>query len=521
MIFSENRCTLFRIMRWAMRFASPLPLFCPIESLRRGLFEDKVMPIPAPLRIRFAAAALSALSVSHAAAFAASPVADSVSLTESTISWSTVKFATTAENGFVDGSLDATTIVGRTFKTYVLENRYLKVTLVPEFGGRILSIIYKPTGHEELYRTEVGVPYAMKGGVFYYDWMMVYGGIFPTFPDAEHGKTWLKPWSFRLVKQSDDEVTVAMSLKDDFAFSLAPKLFRRGSTGLEATNYVTLKAGRAALDARVVLKNAKPETIDYEYWTCTTLAPGSDAKHPKATGGAEIIAPIDAYSTPRWSANLAKGDESSGEGKFRFQNLRYFKNWPTAGIAYAAPDMQGGNFWGVINHDNEEGIIRIADNKVTRGLKMWTWGFPSLANDARVRRHPDPAQPYIELWAGVSDEFFHDATFPADSEVSIAETYSPTVGMSNVTHANDDVLVNLSTDAEAVNLQFVSLEPATPLRVVLKRGDAVLFDKVVAADPQHGNRIFAALAAGSGEKVQLVITTANGKELIAAETRIK
>jgi len=23
-------------------------------------------------------------------------------------------------------------------------------------------------------------------------------------------------------------------------------------------------------------------------------------------------------------------------------------------------DMQGGNFWGVINHDNEEGIIRIA-----------------------------------------------------------------------------------------------------------------------------------------------------------------
>jgi len=40
------------------------------------------------------------------------------------------------------------------------------------------------------------------------------------------------------------------------------------------------------------------------------------------------------------------------------------------GIAYAAPDMQGGNFWGVINHDNEEGIIRIADNTVTRGLKM-------------------------------------------------------------------------------------------------------------------------------------------------------
>ena len=64
------------------------------------------------------------------------------------------------------GSLDNKAIVDRTFKACVLENRYLKVTLVPEFGGRILSIIYKPTGHEQLYRTEVGVPYGIKGGTF-------------------------------------------------------------------------------------------------------------------------------------------------------------------------------------------------------------------------------------------------------------------------------------------------------------------------------------------------------------------
>ena len=84
---------------------------------------------------------------------AASPEPDKVSLSESTITWSTVKYATDAQNGFVSGSLDKTIIVDRTFRTHVLENRYLKVTLVPEFGGRILSIIYKPTGHEQLYRT--------------------------------------------------------------------------------------------------------------------------------------------------------------------------------------------------------------------------------------------------------------------------------------------------------------------------------------------------------------------------------
>ena len=476
---------------------------------------------PSRIRVRFAVAALSAVCAFHAVVYAASPVPDRVSLSESTITWSTVKYATNAENGFVSGSLDKKTIVDRTFKTHVLENRYLKVTLVPEFGGRILSIIYKPTGHEQLYRTEVGVPYGIGGDIFYYDWLMVYGGIFPTFPDPEHGRTWLKPWDFKVLKESAGEVTVSMSLKDDFEYSAAPRRFR-GSTGIEATYYVTLKADRAALDARVVLKNPQSKAVDYEYWTCTTLAPGSDPNNPRTTGGAEIIAPIQAYQTPAWSKNLSDGDESAGLGKSRFEKLRHFRNWPTMGIAYAAPDMQGGNFWGVINHDNEEGIIRIADNTVTPGLKMWTWGFPSFTNETDARKDPNEARPYVELWAGVSDQFFHRAQLPARGEVSIPETYSPTVGMSNVTDANENILINFSAAASGVSLQFFSIEPATPLRVTLKRGDAILFNDAVKADPKNGNHISAAIPAGhSGEQVRLTITTAEGKELIAAETKIK
>jgi hypothetical protein len=477
---------------------------------------------PSHIRLQLAAGVISAILAFHAVAHAASPGPDKVSLSEQTIHWSTVKYATSAEDGLISGSIDKNTIVDRTFRARVLENRYLKVVLLPEFGGRILSIIYKPTGHEQLYRTEVGVPFGVAGNIFYYDWLMVYGGIFPTLPDAEHGKTWLKPWNFRVVKESAEEVTVSMSLTDDFEYSAAPGKFKRGSTGIEATYYVTLKAGRAAVDARMVLKNPHDRTVPYEYWTCTTLAPGSDPNDPKTTGGAEIIAPISAYRTAAWSKNLSEGDASAGLGNSRFEKLRYFRNWPTAGIAYAAPDMQGGNFWGVINHDNDEGIIRIADNHVTRGLKMWTWGFPSFTNETDQRKNPDPARPYVELWAGVSDEFFHSAEFPAASEVSIPETYSPTVGMSNVTHANTSILINLAAEASGVNLQFFSIEPATPLRIVLKRGDAVLLDDAVTSDPKNGNRISAPIPAGrTGEPVRLTIRTAGGKDLIAAETTIK
>src|SRR5207302_11078951 len=135
-----------------------------------------------------------------------------------------------------------------------------------------------------------------------------------------------------------------------------------------------------------------------------------------------------------------------------------------------------------------------------------------------ARKEPNEQRPYVELWAGVSDQFFHSAEFPALGEVSIPETYGPTVGMSNVTHANENILINLSADGSSANLQFFSVEPARPLRLTLKRGDAVLFNEAVEADPKNGNRISATMpAGGSGEQVALTIRTAEGRELIAAE----
>jgi hypothetical protein len=94
--------------------------------------------------------------------------------------------------------------------------------------------------------------------------------------------------------------------------------------------------------------------------------------------------------------------------------------------------------------------------------------------------------------------------------------------MSNVTHANENILINFSATASDVNLQFFSIEPAVPLRITLKRGEAVFFDDAVEADPKNGNRISAAIpAGGSGGQVRLMITTTDGRELIAADAKMK
>jgi hypothetical protein len=103
----------------------------------------------------------------------------------------------------------------------------------------------------------------------------------------------------------------------------------------------------------------------------------------------------------------------------------------------------------------------------------------------------------------------------------VTETYSPTVGMSNVTDANEHILVNISTEASRVSLQFFSLEPSAWLRVTLRRGDALLFNEVVTSDPKNGNRISAPIPVGSSGDVTLVIAGPSGRELISAATAIR
>ena len=105
--------------------------------------------------------------------------------------------------------------------------------------------------------------------------------------------------------------------------------------------------------------------------------------------------------------------------------------------------------------------------------------------------------------------------------MAIPETYSPSVGMRNVTHANENILVNLVATVSGADVEFVSFEPAIPLRVTLKRGDAILFDDAVTSDPKNGSRISTSMpVGGSGEPIRLTIGTAQGNTLISAETNI-
>jgi hypothetical protein len=129
------------------------------------------------------------------------PVIAGVTLTKSQVQWKTFNHTVNSDFSLKNDTFSID-IVTHTYNSLILENEYLKVILVPDFGGRILSIIYKPTGHEQLYQNPVGRPYGPQWDAFYYDWLMVWGGIFPTFSEPEHGKAWCRPWSYEITSNT-------------------------------------------------------------------------------------------------------------------------------------------------------------------------------------------------------------------------------------------------------------------------------------------------------------------------------
>jgi hypothetical protein len=449
-----------------------------------------------------------------------------VTIKDSTTTWHTNSYSVGGDYGLI--SAQANTSVAKTFNCKVIDNEYLKIIVVPDMGGRIVSMVYKPTNHEQLYTVPCGVPYGMGQGSFYYDWLMVYAGIVPTFSEPEHGKFWIRPWKYQLVKQTADTVTVSMSQKDTVNFSGRPGKFNYGATGIECTFTASIITGKNFIEINVLLNNPAAQSKNYEYWTMTTLAPGSSKSDPRTTAGAEIISAVKNVNIPSsWTAIRAQEQNVNGD-VFVFNKLRMWKNWTDMGIAYAWPDATTplNTFWGVINHDDEEGIIRVCNNDQTIGLKMWSWSY-----SASVNSNSGTSLPYLELWAGNSQMFFNAANIGANQQKTWTERFVPTVKLTNVTHANENVVCNFTsnkasysgtTDATAtVTAQLFFTSPGKPVTMSLSFDGATqkasVLDSTFTADPL-GNVITTAVPlsslCNSLTKITLRATNAQNAELI-------
>jgi hypothetical protein len=453
-------------------------------------------------------------------------VADTITRSTSTFTFQHYPLHTNS-NGVWNGSKTAEKQPTSTkFDTVVLESNILKVTLLPSFGGRILSIIHKPTNRELLYQNPLGTPYLMLEGIFYYDYLVVLGGIFPTFPEPEHGKYWNQPFEFKVISESKDAITIRMSRQDDLDLATGvPAKYDVGRTDVLVEMDVTLRAGRSSLDVETKLTNTRSKPVaKFEFWLNTTLAPGSTPGKSAVPLNTRIWAVMDkAHLMEKDWSWFSKAEERISGEIFKWNNLSYFKNWTDQGIAYASPSYSA-NWSGLANYDNDMGVVRVADNTKSPGLKLWTFGKTSVSIDMT-----DPTQwyrPAIEMWHGITPEFWTRGTLAASEVRQCAQSFFPTMGMKEITAANEYGAVYLSSSKSgsdtALSVTATLTVPNQTVKAVLKLDGTVVSEQDIVVDPAKANTITATVAnskAATGAVFSVEILQGD-KSLLTAQTKL-
>ncbi|HXS31367.1 MAG TPA: DUF5107 domain-containing protein, partial [Steroidobacteraceae bacterium] len=289
------------------------------------------------------AAQIGTAGAAGGAAAGSGGVGDAVTRTSSTFAFQHFPVETNSSGVWSGAATPGKQATSTTYDTVILENRYLKVTLLPSYGGRILSIVHKPTGRELLYQNPIGTPYLMQEDIFYYDYLVIMGGIFPSFPEPEHGKYWNQPYKFEVISESPEAITVRMSRRDDQDLAAGvPTRYDVGRTDILVELDVTLRAGRSSLQLDTKLTNTRTSAVPkFEYWTVTTLAPGSVPGQTAIPKNTRIIAKMDQVHLLESSwAWFGKAEERVNGEVFKWNNLSRFENWVEQGTAFANPSYQ-------------------------------------------------------------------------------------------------------------------------------------------------------------------------------------
>ncbi len=335
--------------------------------------------------------------------------------------------------------VDRQHIVFKEHPAVVLENRYIRLTLLPAMG-RVYSLIYKPTDHEQLWRNDI---VTVGGGANDTGWWIWIGGIEYTLPGDEHGTTWSTPWTWEVLEDTASRKTVRMRV-------------RELGTGLEETIDISVVPEKAYFEATIRIGNPTDRSVHYAHWVNPQWAPGGDNQ---LTDRTEFIIPTDRILIEdRWQQNLGPSPQDWGGNP-----LRFIGGWGAMGDLMADGLRHG--FYSAYSHDAEEGIVRVFDKDKTPGVDIWTYGYhPALIPMGSGAANKG----YAEMWGGTSKMYPDERKrlAPGDS-IEWTEWMYPYQGTRGLTFADADLAVTLRTNASAGEA-IVAICPSGPWRGVVE-----------------------------------------------------
>lgn len=309
------------------------------------------------------------------------------------------------------------------YRLIVLENRYLRLGILPDLGGRIYECTFKPTGHNELYSNPVIKPTGWGPPSPPYpagaNWWLAAGGIEWGFPVEEHGYEWGTSWGFDHVTQANGGVMVTV-------------FTRGGPQSPYAVVDVILPPDTAYFVIQPHIINPQGAPFRFKWWANAMLAPGA-----ANTPGPELRFILPASEVTVHST----GDPSlPGAGQalpwpvVNGRDLSRLGNW-AQWLGVFRRSAAAGGYAGVYDPAADEGMLRIYPTNVVRGVKLFAmgWSAPIGADN-----WTDDGSGYVELHGGLMPTFDDWFELAPGDDVTWSEIWYPAAGIGGVTWASDD-----------------------------------------------------------------------------------
>ncbi|KQQ05564.1 MULTISPECIES: DUF5107 domain-containing protein [unclassified Rathayibacter] len=386
-----------------------------------------------------------------------------------------------------------------------LENRWLRLVVLPQLGGRLHIAYDKSADYDVFYRNNVIKP-ALVGLAG--PWIS--GGIEFNWPQHHRPATFL-PTDVSIEHEDDGSVTVWCSDHDPFA-------------RMKGMHGIRLRPDSSLIEARVRLFNRSEEVQTFLWWANVAAAVNDDYQSFFPTDVEYVAdhAKRAVVSFPRVEGEYygvdypARVDAEHPDA----DRLDWYRNIPVP-TSYMVTQTADA-FFGGYDHGRRAGFVHWADRAISPGKKQWTWGDAPFGHawDANLT---DGDGPYVELMAGVYTDNQPDFSFLAPGETkTFSQYWYPITEIGPAQQATRDAALRLDLVDESVLRVGVAVTAVrSGLEIVVSpvAGSAVAGSALAPSlhDAAPGSPVVVDLALPPGVRLaDLVVEVRHGGRLLVA-----
>ena len=329
-----------------------------------------------------------------------------------------------------------------TYHAVFLENKYIKIMVLPELGGRIQRAYDKTNDYDFVYYNQVIKP-ALVGLTG--PWIS--GGIEFNWPQ-HHRPTTFMPTDYAIVDNTDGGKSLLIGDVDQMY-------------GTKVVTKFTIYPDKAYLKITGQLYNRTPLPQTFLWWANPAVSVNDDTQSifPPDVHSVYDHGKRDVSRFPIATGVYYKHDYSEGVDISRYKNIPV----PTSYMA----ERSDYDFVGGYDYGKKAGLLHVADHHVSPGKKQWTWGCGDFGK-AWDRNLTDEDGPYIELMTGMFCDNQPDFSWLKPFEEKTFDQYfMPYKNVGQVKNATIHAMLNMEERDDGIFISAYATEKYQNAEIIL------------------------------------------------------